>query len=255
MPNQKKVERLLALSHTYRFLSICLFEPDKELLELLSDKDYMDEVESCLVEIGNDKLSEFFGHVRKESQHTAPEVLLEQYRDTFGSTTVATDCPPYEMYVSGSHIFQQTQDLADISGFYRAFGLEVSEDDTANRWDHIAVQLEFLHFLTYKQAFAIENHSDEEQQTCLMAKKKFLNTHIGRWIQAFARAVERKSPAGFYRQVAKLANDFVHIDMENLGVSAEEIDELQGGEPDYLQRLEGKSAMACDACTDEEYYG
>jgi hypothetical protein len=49
MPNQKKVERLLALSHTYRFLSICLFEPDKELLELLSDKDYMDEVESCLI--------------------------------------------------------------------------------------------------------------------------------------------------------------------------------------------------------------
>ncbi len=255
MPNQKKVERLLALSHTYRFLSICLFEPDKELLELLSDKDYMDEVESCLVEIGNGKLSEFFGQVRQELQHTSPEALLEHYRYTFGSTTVATDCPPYEMYVSGSHIFQQTQDLADISGFYRAFGLEVSKDDTANRWDHIAVQLEFLHFLTYKQAFAIENHSDEEQQTCLMAKKKFLSTHIGRWIQAFSRAVEKKSPAGFYRQVTKLANDFVHIDMENLGVSAEEIDELQGGEPDYLQRLEGKSAMACDSCMDEEQYG
>lgn len=257
MSNEKneKVERLLVLSHAYQFLSICLFEPDKELMELLNDKGYMDEVGSCLGEIGNAKLSESFAQVQKELQQTSLAALLEEYCFLFGSTTVAIDCPPYEMYFGGSHIFQQNQDLADISGFYRAFGLEVSKEDTANRWDHIAVELEFLHFLTYKQGYAIENHGDEELKSCETAKKKFLNAHIGRWIQAFSKAVEKKSPAGFYGHVAKLANDFVHLDMENLGVSAEEIDEMQGGEPDYLQRLEGKSAVACDSCIEEEQYG
>jgi TorA maturation chaperone TorD len=164
------------------------------------------------------------------------------------------DCPPYEMYFSGSHVFQQTQDLADISGFYKAFGLEVSKEDTTNRWDHIAVELEFLHFLTYKIAYAIENHGEKELESCAAGKKKFLNAHIGRWIQAFSKAVDKKASVEFYRQVAKLANDFVHLEMENLGVSAEEIDELQGGEPDYLQRLEGKSASACESCMEEEEY-
>jgi TorA maturation chaperone TorD len=257
MSNEKneKVERLLALSHTYQFLSICLFEPNKELVTLLNDKGYLDEVGSCLAEIGNGKLSEPFNNIENELQSTTLDALLEEYLSTFGSATVAVDCPAYEMYFGRSHIFQQSHELADISGFYRAFGLEVSKDDTANRWDHIAVELEFLHFLTYKQAYAMENHGDEEQKACLAAKKKFLNAHIGVWIQAFSKAVERKSPGGFYRHAANLANGFVHLDMENLGVSAEELDELQDGEPDYLQRLEGKSAMACNSCMDEEQYG
>jgi TorA maturation chaperone TorD len=249
---KETVKRLLVLSQAYQFLSSSLFEPNEQHLELLNDQEYMDEVGSCLVETGANKLSESFDHVKKGLQHSTLDTLLDEYRNIFGSTTVATDCPPYEMYFSGSHIFQQTQDLADISGFYRAFGLEVLKDDTANRWDHVAVELEFLHFLTYKQAYAIENHGDEEQESCLTAKKKFLNAHIGRWIKAFSRAVESKSPSGFYRKAAKLASDFVHFDMQTLGVSADEIQELQDGEPDFLQRLEDKSAAACGSCMDGE---
>ena len=249
---KETVKRLLVLSQAYQFLSSSLFEPNEQHLELLNDQEYMDEVGSCLVETGANKLSESFDHVKKGLQHSTLDTLLDEYRNIFGSTTVATDCPPYEMYFSGSHIFQQTQDLADISGFYRAFGLEVLKDDTTNRWDHVAVELEFLHFLTYKQAYAIENHGDEEQESCLTAKKKFLNAHIGRWIKAFSRAVESKSPSGFYRKAAKLASDFVHFDMQTLGVSADEIQELQDGEPDFLQRLEGKSAATCGSCMDEE---
>lgn len=249
-----KVGNLLATSQVYQFLSMCLFEPEKNILELLNNRDYMDEVESCLGEVGNVELSERFRNIKKELQESGVDSLAKGYRDTFGNATVAMDCPPYEMYFSGSHIYQQTQELADISGFYKAFGVEVSRDDTTNRWDHIAVELEFLHFLTYKLAYAIENHGDKEQESCLAAKKKFLNNHIGRWVKAFSNAVEKKSPVRFLREIADMVDEFIHLDMKNLGVDAEEIDELQGNEPDYLQRLEGKSAMACDTCMDEEQY-
>ncbi len=251
---ENNVEELLALSQVYQFLSTCLFEPKQETLELLSNKEYMDEVESCLGKNENDELLETFRHLQEGLQDANVDTLMEGYRDTFGGATVSVDCPPFEMYFSGSHIWQQTQDLADISGFYKAYGLEVSEEGVAIRWDHISVELEFLHFLTYKLAYAIENHGEEEQELCLAAKKKFLNAHIGIWVHAFSKAVWRKSPLEFYKQVAKLANDVIHLDMEKLDVDAEEIDEYQGNEPDYLQRLEGKSAMACDSCMDEEKY-
>jgi TorA maturation chaperone TorD len=252
--SENNVEELLALSQVYQFLSTCLFEPKQETLELLNNREYMDEVESCLGENGNDELLETFRHLQEGLQDANVETLMEGYRDTFGGATVSMDCPPFEMYFSGSHIWQQTQDLADISGFYKAYGLEVSEEGVAIRWDHISVELEFLHFLTYKLAYAIEHHGEEEQELCLTAKKKFLNAHIGIWVHAFSKAVWRKSPLEFYKQVAKLANDVIHLDMEKLDVDAEEIDEYQGNEPDYLQRLEGKSAMACDSCMDEEKY-
>ncbi len=250
-----KIEDLLATSQVYQFLSICLLEPEENTLELLKNKDYMSEVESCLEKAGKKEMTEAFRNIQKELEDSDVDKLTKGYRDTFGSVTVSMECPPYEMYFSGSQIYQQTQDLADLSGFYKAFGVDISRDDNTNRWDHISVELEFLHFLTYKLAYTTENGGDKEREICLAAKKKFLNAHLGRWIAAFSIAVEKKSPVAFYREIAGMTNEFVHLDMKNLNVNPEEIDGLMGNEPDYLQRLEGKSASACDTCMDEEHYG
>ncbi len=251
----ENVEDLLAASQIYQFLSTCLLEPNKEAVDLLNNKEYMEEVKICLGLHGNGELSETFNDLQEGLQGADVETLSQGYHATFGGATVAMDCPPYEMYFSGSHIWQQTQDLSDISGFYKAYGIEIEEDKASSRrWDHIAVELEFLHFLTYKLAYAIENHSDEKQEACLSGKKKFLNSHIGRWIHAFATSASKKTPEAFYRHATKLADSFVHIEMKKLNVDPEEIDEYQGNEPDYMSRLEGKSAMACDSCMDEEEY-
>lgn len=252
---KEEVEELLAASQVYQFLSTCLFELDKKTYDLVSNSEYLSEVESCLERCGNGELSKPFRILREGLKTTDCEALSQGYRTTFGSATVAMDCPPYEMYFSGSHIWQQTQDLADISGFYKAYGLEITEGDSTSRWDHVAVELEFMHFLTYKLAYAIENdHKSEEFELCLAGKKKFLMAHIGRWIYAFSITAEKKSPLEFYRQVSKLANTFIHLEMDKLEINTEEVDASHGNEPDYLQRLEGKSAMACDSCMDEEEY-
>ncbi len=250
----ENVEELLATSQIYQFLSTCLLEPNRKALEMLSNKDFISEVKSCISISGNDEMVESFELLQKSLEGADFEKLEKSYRDTFGGATVAMDCPPYEMYYSGSQIWQQTQDLADISGMYKAYGIEIEQNSTTSRWDHVAVELEFLHFLTYKQAYAIENGSEEEPESCVSAKKKFLYAHLGRWIKAFSVSVVKKSPEDFYRQAATLATTFVHIEMAKLSVDAEEIDEYMGNEPDYLQRLEGKSASACDSCMDEEKY-
>ncbi len=250
----ESVEGLLAASQVYQFLSTCLLEPNKEALEMLNNAEYMSEVKSCISTAGNSEMLESFELLQKALEDNDVENLEWNYRATFGAATVAMDCPPYEMYYSGSQIWQQTQDLADISGMYKAYGIAMEEDSTTSRWDHVAVELEFLHFLTYKLAYAIENHSEEEQESCLSGKKKFLYAHIGRWIKAFTTSVVKKTPEDFYRQAATLASLFIHIEMVKLSVDAEEIDEYMGNEPDYLQRLEGKSASACDSCMDEEKY-
>ncbi|GAX59458.1 nitrate reductase delta subunit [Candidatus Scalindua japonica] len=250
----ENVGDLLAASQIYQFLSTCLLEPNKEALDLLLNDDYMAEVKNCIEISGSSQMLETFDLLQRRVEGVDVEGLAWSYRATFGGSTVAMDCPPYEMYYSGSQIWQQTQDLADISGMYKAYGIEIEEDTTTSRWDHVAVELEFLHFLTYKIAYAIENHSEKEQESCISGKKKFLYAHIGRWIKAFSTSVIKKTPEEFYRHASALASLFIHIEMLKLSVDAEEIDEYMGNEPDYLQRLEGKSAMACDSCMDEEKY-
>ncbi len=134
---EESVEDLLAASQIYQFLSTCLLEPNKEALEMLNNVEYMSEVKSCISTGGNSEMLGVFELLQKSLEGNDVENLEWGYRATFGGATVAMDCPPYEMYYSGSQIWQQTQDLADISGMYKAYGIEMEEDSTTSRWDHV----------------------------------------------------------------------------------------------------------------------
>jgi len=126
----ENVEDLLAASQVYQFLSTCLLEPNKKALEMLNNEEYMAEVRSCISANGNSEMLMTFELLQKALEGNDVENLEWGYRATFGGATVAMDCPPYEMYYSGSQIWQQTQDLADISGMYKAYGIEIEEDST-----------------------------------------------------------------------------------------------------------------------------
>lgn len=52
------------------------------------------------------------------------DAALESAHAACFGHAVSKDCPPYEAEYGQAHIFEKTQTLADISGFYRAFGLE-----------------------------------------------------------------------------------------------------------------------------------
>jgi TorA maturation chaperone TorD len=83
-----------------------------------------------------------------------PANLQSEYLKIFGNI-VGTQCPPYETQYHGAHIFMQAQELADIAGFYRAWGLDLSEQ-AKERVDHIWVELEFMSYLAFKEAYAAQ---------------------------------------------------------------------------------------------------
>ena len=77
MENNKKqeVEELLAASQVYQFLSTCLFELDEKMYELVNNKDYLGEVESCLGNCGNGELSETFRLLKMDLQNSDLDVF------------------------------------------------------------------------------------------------------------------------------------------------------------------------------------
>ncbi len=141
------------------------------------------------------------------------EELRRRYLGLLGHTS-PSDFPPYETEYGRGQVFQQSQALADISGFYRAFGVEPASGE---RLDHISVELEFMYYLTYKEAFARQHHGTAQARLCRRAQRRFLEQHLGRWGPSLLQRMEVRAQ-GFYQELARAAQAFLHREMEQLRV-------------------------------------
>jgi TorA maturation chaperone TorD len=90
--------------------------------------------------------------------------------------------------------FDRVKILSDISGFYRAFGIETNAD----RVDHLPAELEFMYYLIFKEQAA---KNREQKAVCAEAQKNFFGSHLYPAAAALSKKVRGKTENGFYRQV------------------------------------------------------
>ena len=122
--------------------------------------------------------------------------------------------PPYECEFSCSSDFEKARWLADIAGFYRAFGVEPSGE----RPDHIASELEFLHLLSLKEALAGRESHTEHLEVTLDAERKFFREHLRGWAPRFIQAVRgRAAPDSFYDNLCGALEELLEAEAERLG--------------------------------------
>jgi TorA maturation chaperone TorD len=150
-----------------------------------------------------------------------------QYERAFG-LLVSGNCPPYETeYIDSKFTFQRSHALADIAGFYHAFGLAPSATHP-ERNDHLVFELEFMaQVLGLEQAAVESSHPDrlERRAACVDAQRKFLNEHLIWWVPTFARLLDLQDPDGFYGAVSRFLAAMLTAErvMCGLPVSAGEI--------------------------------
>ena len=126
--------------------------------------------------------------------------LNDEFEQTFG-LLVSNACPPYETeYIDSKLSFQRSNMMADISGFYGAFGLTTSKQNP-DRADHVVLELEFMAFLLGLERQAEDgdpNQRADRADVCRDAQARFLNEHVAWWMPAFAHLLGRESTGGFY---------------------------------------------------------
>ena len=156
------------------------------------------------------------------------DVLQDEHRRTFGLT--GSLC--YETELGMPNEYRQSQEMADISGFYRAFGFRVGGEQR-ERPDHLATELEFLYVLSLKEAYAAEQGIEERVEVCVEARRSFLRDHLGRWIGLFAQSIARGAGSDSvdnpYLWLSRLAEAVVQADAHSLSISLESrrLDEVQ----------------------------
>ena len=230
------VERALARSKLYLLLSWSyLYPEDDEFLDYLQSGELVEDGRAALkslraaLSVPIDKESEevlqgiddHFNAVEdwvsSEGVNWDIQDLRDEHRRVF-SNVIALDCPPYETLFGNDHVFGQSYVMGDIAGFYSAFGVQLSQD-IHERLDHLSVELEFLHFLAYKESYALCHDGPEKLKTVIDAEKKFVKEHVGRWVPLFSGMLKKKAEYGFYKIIADLTAQWVSFEIAYLGVT------------------------------------
>lgn len=132
--------------------------------------------------------------------------MRTSYAALFGHA-VRGACPLYEQEYGRGEIVQQASELADIAGFYRAFGLEPNRA-AMERIDHVSVECEFMSVLCVKEAFGLQSENAELGDTSSDGRRAFLRDHLAQWLPAFCSRVSKADSDGPYARTAALASAF-----------------------------------------------
>jgi DMSO reductase family type II enzyme chaperone len=108
--------------------------------------------------------------------------------------------------------------LADVAGFYTAFGLEPAgaQPDTE---DHLVAELEFMSALALKEAWASGEGDPAGTDVTRGAARSFLTDHLGRWAESFAEELAGATPIAFYVAAAHLLAAWVRTDVAALAAT------------------------------------
>jgi TorA maturation chaperone TorD len=170
----------------------------------------------------------------------SPSAFNAQYESTFG-LLVSSVCPPYETeYIGSKFDFQRSNCLADISGFYHAFGLAIS-DEHPERPDHIALEFEFMAHLLELERRAANSNSEyrrDRQQICREAQSHFLKEHLAWWVPAFAKLLCHEAHDGFFNAIGVFLAALIPSERVQLNVEMQSRD-LSASSPERPEACEG----------------
>ncbi len=206
-------------SMVYKELSLLYIYPDRSIFDeiITTEKDFsvvIEELYSKCAFTYTDYVRELLLSVKELSvdEAQAEYVRLFDYNPL---------CPPYESsYVKlekGSPAILHSV----LKNFYNTFGLNPSQSFIEPA-DHITVELEFMHFLTFKEGQALENES-EDVERYLMAEKDFFENHLINWVPEFCNCLNKYANVRFYNLSAMLTRDFILHESEYVNSIIEDV--------------------------------
>jgi TorA maturation chaperone TorD len=219
----------------YRFLAACLGDPLREgfALVLQPESQQMarqaagllrEDAAGVTIPLGVGELPPErldLGPLLEELARPCGERCAE-YDRVFGLVP-ARDCVPFETeYHRTAEPFFRSQQLADVAGFYRAFGLEPCAA-APERPDHITLELEFMALLLSKKRLAQGTggpDAAERVAVCERAEELFFRDHLAWWAPSFAGALRHKAGTGLYAAVGSVLAAWLPLERRRFGVDA-----------------------------------
>ena len=219
----KQNHLLEAKSTLYGFVSTLFSDPESEKFSMMKNPEFQKMVlNSCLQfdENNESELSGTFQNVISMVNELNRETIQNENVSIFGHTLSKQTAPYALEHLKSTDVFFRTQKLADLNGFYQAFGMEV---ECVERADHIATQTEFLSYLILKELVAIKKNLEEEIEICQKAFIDFHQEHFFDWAKMFSENLIEKVEGEFYPAAGKFLWGLICKEKSNLHSAKESL--------------------------------
>ncbi len=219
----KQNHLLEAKSTLYGFVSTLFSDPESEKFSMMKNPKFQKMVlNSCLQfdENNESELSGTFQKVISMVNELNRETIQNENVSIFGHTLSKQTAPYALEHLKSTDVFFRTQKLADLNGFYQAFGMEV---ECVERADHIATQTEFLSYLILKELVAIKKNLEEEIEICQKAFIDFHQEHFFDWAKMFSENLIEKVEGEFYPAAGKFLWGLICKEKSNLHSAKESL--------------------------------
>ncbi len=199
------LDRGIARENLSRLLAACYYQPGPEFAE----EKVFDSMLAAATRI-HPQLAAYAKQLGEDYAAEGAEALLLDYARLFLGPNQIIAKPYGSVWLEGGNTVMGDSTMA-VQALYRKGGFDMS-DEFREVPDHIAVELEFLYLLIYRENEAQRNGEPEALQAKAELRARFLDEHLGRWIGPFTSAVKAGAQSNYYRQLAELTERFIDLE-------------------------------------------
>jgi DMSO reductase family type II enzyme chaperone len=205
--NDPEGQHAAARSRVYAAFAEIFEYPDAEYVEAVRSGALADAVREVLANV-DASLAEGEWSALSNAGEEVDDLAIE-YTRLFDVGASGPPCPLYGGLYGGARM----KTMEEAVRFYNHFGLTLSESPHELP-DHVTTELEFLHFLAFREAQTLEKNEDAGAYR--RAQRDFLARHLGRWIPKMRAKLAGEDPMPFFLELVTrlerfLLNDAAHL--------------------------------------------
>ncbi len=231
----------------YKLASLAFDRPDEEFREALLSGEFADQLVESAAALDNETLAVHADAVVEEAptDEAGVDDLYSEWATHFGFEE-GGEIQQYQIEYGPGTLVTSTDTIADIAGFFKAFGLEI-RDGNRDRADHLCLQLEFCSHLALQTAYLQLDEDETGIDVLVNAQEDFIEDHLGRWIPRYSETVEDECVSAFYRELARLVDELVAEDVDRLDINPDVFPETP---PAPMEQFTGDDDgdFRCDSC-------
>ncbi|MFC1964808.1 molecular chaperone [Chloroflexota bacterium] len=195
MEREEFLRREEVRCEAYRLLAQCYYLPDKELIEALEHSEELARWRRAVSE------NTWTGSDIDSLKVDYTKLFLGPYQSL---------APPYgSIYLEKSRKVMGDSTM-DAKQSYQEEGLDLTLKEVP---DHVAVELEFIYYLVYREVEAIINNDETNIALYLKKQKIFLQNHLGKWVSEFTENILANTDKVFYQDIARITRSLVTEDL------------------------------------------